>query len=491
MRTSNNIIGVSSVNEVKPYEQQIIDDAVETVIVNWLKHSKGINSLKEMIPANSKIVIKPNLVNDNNMLVNSNMTEEERRNLNDCFTTNKAVIISLLKLFKGISGLDIAIIEAPIQFCDIEKIVTKEFLDELNNAYSEGQIRFVDLRRTIYYKTEKEPIVKTSLRNESFYIDFDLAEKSEHERSQKNIDNFRVTDYPPNEMKKFHSRKKHVYRIAKELFEADFIFSIPKLKTHMKAGMTGAMKNFIGVIGNKECLPHHTKGCPAHGGDCYGDNSFSKRLVENILDKANQYMVSDPKKYWKIRRWARLILKIRWILCMDNDVGGSWYGNDTIWRTIEDINRIVLYGKSDGTISDHKQRQIFSLVDAVVAGQEEGPMSPTPYYLNKVIFCDYAASADIVAATLMGFDYRKVKYLDLEMLQEMLPLIPNEDMSVLLDGKMYTLDGLACQITKAAIPAERWKGHLERTDLTLIEPFCYKYSLSVGHIIRRIKSLLK
>lgn len=456
-----NFVSIGTFENGERYDiQENVDKLIERTILNGLN---GKN-FSEIISENSKIVIKPNFVNESNLLIGKDKKNETV--LNECFITNRAVIKALFRMFQGIKGLQIKILEAPIQFCRIEKIVTPDFLKELREIYSLGTIQFIDLRRTIYVPTEKEPIVKTNLRDSNLYVDIDIAEKSEHELCGRCINKFRVTDYPPEEMKKFHSQNRHIYRVAYEIFDADFIFNIPKLKTHMKAGLTGASKNFVGVIGNKECLPHHTKGSKYSGGDCYGDISLIKKLAEDILDDANSYIVNDNKKYWKKRRWARILLELKWLFGGDNDIGGSWYGNDTIWRTIVDINRIIYYGSFDGTLKREKQRVVYTLIDAIVAGQNEGPMSPQPYYLGSVIFSESTSCADIAAALMMGFDYRKIKYLNLNILKKNYPLVEEGEIKIHFneEKKLLNLQDLEKKIVKCAVPAERWIGHIERED---------------------------
>ena len=44
---------------------------------------------------------------------------------------------------------------------------------------------------------------------------------------------------------------------------------MPKPKCHRKAGMTSALKNFVGANVRKEFLPHHTMGSIKEGGDEY------------------------------------------------------------------------------------------------------------------------------------------------------------------------------------------------------------------------------
>ena len=293
-------------------------------------------------------------------------------------------------------------------------------------------------------------------------------------------------------MKKYHYSNHHIYKIAKEVIEADYIFSIPKLKTHMKAGITAGMKNFVGVVGNKECLPHHMKGSKYGGGDCYGDFSYLKKLAEWITDRANSNMFDDNVRYWNIKKWARLILKIRWLFGADDDISGSWYGNDTIWRTVIDINRIIYYGALDGTIKDKPQREIFSLVDAIIAGENNGPMSPTPFYTGKILFGNSTGSVDCVAATVLGFDPEKIKMLNWESMERAPSITSTEKVNVLFKNKEMTLDELDETITICAKPAERWVGYIER-DRFINEKFSYtkKQFKASKDFYKRFKVILK
>ncbi len=82
-------------------------------------------------------------------------------------------------------------------------------------------------------------------------------------------DGFRVTCYPHALMAAHHQRGKHEYLVTKRVFAADLVINLPKVKTHIKAGMTGALKNLVGINGHKEFLPHHMRGASEAGGDGY------------------------------------------------------------------------------------------------------------------------------------------------------------------------------------------------------------------------------
>ena len=44
---------------------------------------------------------------------------------------------------------------------------------------------------------------------------------------------------------------------------------------------------------------------------------------------------------------------------------GGWFGNDTCWRMVLDLNRVLRYGAGDGTMRDGRRRRVFNLADAI------------------------------------------------------------------------------------------------------------------------------
>ena len=80
------------------------------------------------------------------------------------------------------------------------------------------------------------------------------------------------------------------------VLEADVIVNLPKLKTHKKAGVTCALKNLIGINGNKEYLPHHRIGGHNLGGDCYPGGSDLKRALGFVHDRQLALVAQDAYK---------------------------------------------------------------------------------------------------------------------------------------------------------------------------------------------------
>ena len=51
---------------------------------------------------------------------------------------------------------------------------------------------------------------------------------------------------------------------------------------------------------------------------------------------------------------------------------GNWYGNDTTWRMVIDLNRILMYAQSSGCLQAKPARRMFCIVDGIVGGDGNG-----------------------------------------------------------------------------------------------------------------------
>jgi hypothetical protein len=267
------------------------------------------------------------------------------------------------------------------------------------------------------------------------YVIFDLGKNSYLESitdAKKNV--FRVTDYNPDKLAESHRTGVHKYCITKELFNADVIISLPKVKTHQKAGITAALKNLVGVNGDKDYLPHHRIGGSQHGGDCYPGNNYLRSCSEFALDFANR---RQGKFLYLL---GRKISAVLWRLSFpgqEHDLGAAWHGNDTTWRMVLDLNKIAIYGNADGTLSNQPQRQLFSLCDGIVGGQGDGPLRPKPLALGLISFTNHSGVNDLAMATLMKFNVRKIA-----MLNEVLKLSKKDVIDLIWDNSMVKLNSL-------------------------------------------------
>lgn len=83
---------------------------------------------------------------------------------------------------------------------------------------------------------------------------------------------------------------------------------------------------------------------------------------------------------------------------------GNWYGNDTTWRMVLDLNRCLLYGQPDGTLDENKKKSYYTVIDGIIGMEGQGPMQGDRVNSNVVIVGDDPVAADTVAARVMGFD---------------------------------------------------------------------------------------
>jgi hypothetical protein len=89
---------------------------------------------------------------------------------------------------------------------------------------------------------------------------------------------------------------------------------------------------------------------------------------------------------------------------------GNWHGNDTCWRMVLDLNKCLLHFDGLGAPRTRPLRYL-AVVDGVVAGEGNGPMAADPKACGVVLAGTHPVAVDMVAGTLMGFDWTKLRML--------------------------------------------------------------------------------
>lgn len=412
------------------------------------------NPLASLIHPGDVVLLKPNWVYHRN---------ESGAGLESLITSPDLLQVMLADLALA-RPQKIILGDAPIQGCNLPQLwgaaSLQEGLRRCRQAGIDTQLK--DFRRTILTPGLLRGSRREAVAPEDDFILFDLREQSLLEKLTGPRPRFRVTMYNPDLMARRHAPGKHQYLVARAAMEATVILNLPKIKTHKKVGLTGAIKNFIGINGNKEFLPHHRRGGSARGGDCYCGGSLFKACLEAGLDFANR----------RRHHWSRSLgLRLNWQLQalaaklgMDPNVEGSWYGNDTAWRTCLDLLRIAVYGKTDGTLAATPQRRILSLGDAAPAGQGEGPLTPTPTPFLFLILGSNPAAVDWVNALLMGFNPERLPSIREAFTAHPLPLTsfaPEAIAVVDETGRRLACADLPRFYPQAATPPRGWVGHCE------------------------------
>jgi hypothetical protein len=220
------------------------------------------------------------------------------------------------------------------------------------------------------------------------------------------------------------------------------------------------LKNLVGINGNKEFLPHHRKGGASHGGDCYDGGSRLKMAAEELLDAANRGGVASTIK----ARLAEVAVRGAKLIGGDENIDGSWYGNDTVWRMCLDLQRVLRYARIDGTLARVPQRRIVTITDGIVAGEREGPLAPSPVSARVVTGAVNPAAAEWVHAGLMGFDPCKIPLVREAFAAFPYPVadFPPSSITVRTSEGSITPSDLVPLVAPFFQPPAGWKGHIER-----------------------------
>lgn len=363
------------------------------------------NPLGELIRPGETVLLKPNLVKE--------FHPRDPDGWQYVLTHGSIIRAAADYAFKAVGPKGTVIVaDAPQTDSSFDKICAVLGLREIE-AYYHGKgldFRLIDLRKEEW--TNRDGVItarRTLAGDPAGYVAFDLAEASEfvgHDGTGR----YYGADYDSAELNRHHSGGKHEYLIAGTAVKADVVLSLPKLKTHKKAGITVSLKNLVGINGDKNWLPHHTEAgnglpgdeCPSHGG---------KHAAERTLVRWFRAVSRIPGVGGLIHRLARRAGRKVFGDTEEVIRSGNWWGNDTVWRMCLDLNKILLYGNPDGTLRENRpenRKRHFVLVDGVIAGAGRGPMNPDPVQAGLVVFGVNPASVDAACAVLMGFDPEKI-----------------------------------------------------------------------------------
>ena len=371
------------------------------------------NPLKNIIKPNDVVVIKPNMVNSvhfGNGDLSSVITHA---------SIIRAIIDYVLIALNGTGRIIIA--DSPERMADFDEILKVSGIKDLIVYYKKYgiNVEIRDLRREkIKYGFGAIAERKRLNGDPEGYSLINIGKYSAfYGLPDERLSNLYGADYDRRETLKHHTDDIHEYEISNTILKSDVIISIPKLKTHQKAGITLNLKGFIGCTGNKNLIPHRTLGDPSNDGDSYPYPAKTRRgafirwmrdfLKDNILGIVEN-------KYSAIFYSGILGVLTLFLRPPQEDLkygGGEWYGNDTLWRSVIDVARILFYANKEGRLCTEKQREFICIVDGIYAGDKKGPMEPRTRKEGIIIGGFDPVAVDIVGTQLMGFDYSKVLYL--------------------------------------------------------------------------------
>lgn len=358
------------------------------------------NPFGEIVGDARDIVIKPNLV--------LHHVGELSCTING-LVVNAAVLrplIDYLLIARKASGrmMNITIADTPIQGADFNAICTSNGLRGMLEHYTVYgiDIPLLDMR------------YEQAVINDSFMIldkrpldgdpkgacEIDLGRNSEHCAAGRNNVKYSIQDYDAEITARNHEGGMHKYKFSRTVLDADLVINVSKLKTHAKAGVTLSLKNMIGANVSKDYLPHYIQGGPCDGGDEYPSNSYYKKMVITVRDIFNKYAGAIMAPLHRLlKRSAQMVDRYR----NEGIYGGAWYGNDTLWRTIADINKILYYADDKGVMHGSAQRRQVCILDGIVGMEGNGPTKGDDKYAGVIALGTDPVEFDSRLSCLMGF----------------------------------------------------------------------------------------
>lgn len=421
--------------------------------------TKDWNPLGEFINEGDTVLIKPNWV----MHCNKN---SEYRDNTDCLITHpcvvRVIIDYVLIALKGTGRVIIA--DAPMQGCDLNELLLKTGYLNLFEFYKKQGValEIMDLRQLRVIMSNYLITNTVSVNGEDQSVQVDLGKVSTHSSSKKL--KFKVSDYISEKTNRYHHEDTHTYNINRNVLLADFIINIPKPKCHKLAGITSAQKNLLGIVFDKACLPHRARGAAQDGGDEYPQKSWFKMCIGNLEEKKLK-LTEDGKK--NTAMLLQIFIALQYVMIRlffhDKILLGGWYGNDTIWKTVRDINLITRYSDKTGMMKSTPQRRILNIADMIIAGQGNGPVSPIPKNLGMILIGEDMSLIDAMSAKIMGFDMDKIPGITNSINNNRLSL---EGIKKIYSNNLKYNHVLFHDFTPEEewkfIPHVCWKGHIEK-----------------------------
>ncbi len=417
--------------------------------------------LSEVIKPGDNVLIKPNFVSHRN-----------RADSIEAIITHGSVIRAVVDYayiaLKARGSLTIG--DASYIDTDFDKIVKITGIDRVASYYSNNgniKINILDLRKEQgsikLGRLKKAPLPGDPLG----YSVVDLKKDSMHFASGDN-GKFRNAYYNKHETAKHHNKERNEYYISNTVLNADVIINMPKLKTHGKTGISCSLKNLVGINGYKDWLPHHRAGSREEGGDEYRYKDTRKDLLVRIRDEIPS--IDNPLYATPLMAFCGALFISKKVLPFrDPYEGGSWHGNETLPRTIADLNMIAFYVDTKGALRDTPQRKMFIVVDGITAGEKEGPMSNAAKKCGVLIAGDNPVEVDAVCSIVMGFDPEKIPTLKCAMDTEKYRLYAGDLTGIqIVSDKCEAFASVYDSYNCALVPPKGWVGHIEYKDRAIV-----------------------
>lgn len=445
-------------------EQNTVYDAVRTSLLLLgldAEHAEtpAWNPLGDVVRPGNTVLLKPNLIAPGHC-----SRPDEWEQVITHGSVVRAISDYVVIALKGSGSIILA--DGPSTDSDWNMIRERLALDNLEECYRAQGVdyRVLDLRRRVWNQSNGviserlersgDPAGYTTieLAGESAFSDYSLSGR------------FQGADYDARETATYHSSGRHGYVLCRTALEVDAVINLPKMKVHKKTGVTLSLKNMVGINGLRNCLPHHTMGTPTQGGDEFPDSRVRDRIESRSIRLFKRTLAARGGVGGRL---ARTVMSAGRLVFGDtaNVVrSGNWYGNDTTWRMVHDLYRALVYfdgdGRRRGTVRRH-----FTLIDGVIGGEGNGPVSPDSVPSGVIIAGVNPVVVDTVATTFMGFDSDCVPVVAKAWQKHALPLVCVSRDAIDIRSNVSEwqggLSGLAGAIRTTFRPHFGWVGHIE------------------------------
>jgi len=384
--------------KIKEYNDAALKNSLYHIIDSYPEVWKACGKGKKA----PLIVVKPNWVQE---------SHECFPDVWESVITHPTVVLAVVEcLAERIAGRGtICICDAPHTYASFADIVArgnlKLCLKDIQRRWPNLHIDLLDLRREVWIRKEEVVVSRHPNKNDPRgYIKLDLGRDSLFYQ-HRGDGCYYGADYDSRVVNDHHHGEIQEYLLAGTPMACDLFVNLPKMKTHKKTGLTCSLKNLVGINGDKNWLPHHTEGTPATGGDEFPDDAFSRSIEGSLKNVGKKMALSVPVigtwMFRKMRNVGKSVLGNS----EETIRNGNWYGNDTCWRMVIDLNRALLYGNIDGTWREAGgAKKYLSIVDGIIGGEGNGPLCPEAVQSGVLFAGDNPAEVDAVACKLMGFD---------------------------------------------------------------------------------------
>ncbi|HZS37688.1 MAG TPA: DUF362 domain-containing protein [Polyangia bacterium] len=404
------------------------------------------NPLGALIQPGDRVLIKPNFV------TSKNFEEHLRGEKLACSSTHGSVLRPILDYALRACGPSgkVTIVDTPVEGCNLEEVVDGLGVRALLDWYaSRGRrIDFIDLRhfRVVPHLALDDVkrfgrsfnlglLLRERLPGDPLgYTVVDLAERSWFGEVEHRGPRFCFHRSHKSTPVPHHSRGRQEYSIPRTVLDADVVINIPKLKTHKKSGVTLALKSCIGLTNEKYWLPHYTAGSPAEDGDEYPFRPPLKVRIENQLQRFplpfDHSLIARAPKMAEGRSQNGFLHGFI--------MEGSWEGNDTIWRTVLDLNRILFFADREGVMRDRVQRRYLAIVDGIIAGEGEGPLASTPRASGLLVGGEDPVLVDVACVRAMGYPIERLAMVHRALGAQLLDTSDLDRLKLVTDGPAPT-----------------------------------------------------